>query len=1065
MEMLQKYRLLEKLGDGAQGTVYRAQDQASLQPAAIRTLGPGIHTDPSTRQRFEDECRTIAGLKHPNIACIRDYGDDGEIPFLVTEWLTGRDLRAVIADKTPFLVEQKLSILMQVGEALEHAVNSGVVHRNLRPSKIHLTPDGKVKIRDFGGAAMQAMEIPPDILREWQRYMAPEQIRGGSPTAESNIFSLGLIAYEFCTGAHPFAAEADGGGADPLASPSSFPTVEQFPELPLGLWPIVEKCLASDPAERFPAVPDFRLACLGLISELAEDSQLLLMELQTALPRLRTAAGVEGAPPEISRLTAEVEMALHTGVKSGYQLLNRLAADLAEHHSRLLPAAATPSPFLFEPDASRPAEGTPTASESMEALPQAPVSLQATEPALLDPLAAGLEPPETTPVTPGAAGVVSGPHANADADTGSEDRLFTALQTGAGGDPLWPLLHGSPDSTAAAQAESSAALYGLSMPADAAGNERAILLLKEIDQARETFRKAVERFQIEQSGPQAAPAPDQSSAQVVEPKPDDQEAVPAPVSQEVAVPAAEAEGANDPYYRSIRNIEVAENHPEDSALPLEETESASAASHRQSKSQVLWVVAPALLLGVALGTTVWLRTQPYQGSTPASSTSGAGGPLTSSQASSQDPLSAAKNAGSAAAGPEVRRNILLEEARNLGSAGLRDESRVFLNRLLELYPGYRPALDELNQIEAESKTATTREDPAPAVRNLLASALSAIKGGNLPKAKADLDRADKLQPGLPDVAALRRRWQTKKAEITAADAREQEKQKELARRQKIDTLTQQADDFYRLAKYPEALALAEEQLSLDPQFTQALELRIRTIEAQRNLKSYEASLVARQYPDALAALDKLERINPADPNLTAYRKRIETESGGGRAVLSVHALGEAAELMLDDRPAGAKGELVNKTIPTGRHRITLRNNAGPQIEQAVDLTDGQKVYLVYDLTAKLMRPMTEADRETLSRRQARQEVHRFAVEHVHGIFRGSCKGTLAVNYFDVEFTPETGNHAFSRPFRNLKLRIEDRNAVLLSVVDNKEFSSFKFPDAQSAEALKKLWGSLLGLDR
>jgi hypothetical protein len=112
-----------------------------------------------------------------------------------------------------------------------------------------------------------------------------------------------------------------------------------------------------------------------------------------------------------------------------------------------------------------------------------------------------------------------------------------------------------------------------------------------------------------------------------------------------------------------------------------------------------------------------------------------------------------------------------------------------------------------------------------------------------------------------------------------------------------------------------------------------------------------------------------------------------------------------------------------------------------------------------------MRPMTEADRETMNRRQARQELHRFGVEHVHGIFRGSCKGTLTVNYFDVEYTPVAGNHAFIRPFKNLKLRIADRTAVLLSAADNKEFSSFKFSDAQSAEALKKLWDSLLALDR
>jgi len=121
--------------------------------------------------------------------------------------------------------------------------------------------------------------------------------------------------------------------------------------------------------------------------------------------------------------------------------------------------------------------------------------------------------------------------------------------------------------------------------------------------------------------------------------------------------------------------------------------------------------------------------------------------------------------------------------------------------------------------------------------------------------------------------------------------------------------------------------------------------------------------------------------------------------------------------------------------------------------------------MVYEVAKQVMRPMTEADRELMNRNKAKQQVHRFDVEHTHGLFRGSCRGELLVSYFDVIYRPITGSHGFNIPFKTLKVRAEDKNVVLVFAMDSREFSSFKVQDAQTALSLKQLWDDLSSLDR
>jgi tetratricopeptide (TPR) repeat protein len=336
----------------------------------------------------------------------------------------------------------------------------------------------------------------------------------------------------------------------------------------------------------------------------------------------------------------------------------------------------------------------------------------------------------------------------------------------------------------------------------------------------------------------------------------------------------------------------------------------------------------------------------------------------------------------------------------------------------------------------------------------------------LDAAQASLEKAERMQPGQPEVGALRKRLEAKKAEAALNAARDQERlQEESNRRIAAEVQTTQAEELFRHGRYEEALAIAEEQLRQDASQARPGDLRLRAGEAQRWLKSFESAMSAGKPFDALTAFERLEHVNPLDPNLPALKRRLESNSRTGHASLSIFPLGDAAGLLLDDRGVGTNGELAEHSVPAGRHRIAARNGHGPEVSISYDFADGQRVFLVYDVARQFLRPMTESDREAMSRSKARQRTESFAAEHIHGIFRGSCKGSLIVGFHDVVYRPDSGDHGFNMPFNALKLRIENRTATLLFAADNRTFESYRLQDAAAALALKKFWDELSSLEK
>ena len=1056
METLGKYELLEKLEDGSLGPVYKAFDRPSHRNVTLITLGVDIPWDPAPKERFDTECAAILRLEHPNLAAVYEQGEDRKISFLAAELLPGKNLKQLIAENAATTLEWKISVMVQAASGIAHAHTQGVLHRCLRPGNIYLLPDGTAKVSGFGCGSVPSSPSAAGEPSLAKIYLSPEQLMGREATAQSDIFSIGLIFYEFVTGVHPFHDADSNKTLDYIQHQAQFPTVEQFPDLPFNLWPILERCLAKEAEERYPSMQELGLACQGMLEELAEDSECMRIELQTALPRLRKAAKRAKAPASLAKLQSDIEQVLFRVHDSDYQSLNRLILTLTEQHRLLDSPAETSSSGVFE-SLEIPAE--PCLRVEVAADPSIETSPGPQELA---------EPAPPAPDTNGFLIMdgVSGPAAA----TGPDNAQYAAAE---------PAQRSAPGEVAALPASDTPASLG--SPASAitaeskptllvakAGSSRARAfpkdsfseLLRKIDQGQESTQKLVDSFLAgRQAMASAKPGPESKGPDgpmAVSPGQSSCESSP-----EVSPPAPDANSAAAEPQKPVGPIHAADVQ----VFPVENPFDAAAHFPEElprpaRRRTALWICASTVLLALTFAIP-GVGDRLITGIGKAVVQKGWMGRGKSVQTPAEDPMAiAVRNQLNFA-----RRDILLEEAEILHAVGRRQEARTFLLRLLELYPNYAPAKEELEQIKTELSAPSDQDNQIPPIQKLLGSASSAIKSGNLQKAKTDLDAVEQLQPGSPEVAQLRKSLEAKRTELAQSAARDQEAQLTAKQQKDSEALALRAGELYRQGRYDDALAAVDEHLARYPTSTQIQEIRNQTVEVKQNLKSYETAVSAGKSADAQAAIDKIEQINPADPDLAAMRKRAESLAVSGSATLSVYPIAEPAILLLDDRPVGAGGELVNQPIPAGKHKLAARNGNSQGVEIVHEFTNGQAISLVYDVPGQVLRTMNESDRGRIAKSKAKLQVHRFAVEHSHGILRGSCKGDLTIDYYHVVFQPTSGSHGFSVTFKDLKLRIENKTAVLLFAANGTEFVTFKFPDAPSAQMLRKQWDDLTALDK
>jgi TolB-like protein/Flp pilus assembly protein TadD/predicted Ser/Thr protein kinase len=246
------YTILEKLGEGGMGVVYKATDTRLDRTVALKFLPPHRAGADRDRERFIQEARTAAGLSHPGICTIHDVVDEGENPFIVMEFVEGETLRSVVA-RAPLPPKEAIGVATQIADALEAAHAKGIVHRDVKSENIMLTPDGRAKVMDFGLARLRgAARLTRSASTVGTLgYMSPEQVQGQEADARSDLFSLGVVLYEMLAGRLPFPGEHEAAMVYAIVNQEPDPLERTAPNAPAEVRQVVAKALEKNPAERY----------------------------------------------------------------------------------------------------------------------------------------------------------------------------------------------------------------------------------------------------------------------------------------------------------------------------------------------------------------------------------------------------------------------------------------------------------------------------------------------------------------------------------------------------------------------------------------------------------------------------------------------------------------------------------------------------------------------------------------------------------------------------------------------------------------------------------------------
>lgn len=264
------YIVTEKIGTGGMANVYRAQHGVTGEPVAIKVLALHLEGQPEARARFRHEAALLLDLRHPHILPVYDYGEDGDVPYLVMRLLSGRSLADWLRETTPDFADAA-RLVRQLAGALDYAHARGVIHRDVKPGNVLFDADGTPFLADFGVATVldqaAGYDAAPGEFVGTAAYASPEQCLGVPLTGASDQYALAVVAYQMLAGRRPF----DGPTAlavislhlsEPLPDP-----LAHNPALPGVVRPVLERALAKRPEERYPSVLAFSRAldaALGL---------------------------------------------------------------------------------------------------------------------------------------------------------------------------------------------------------------------------------------------------------------------------------------------------------------------------------------------------------------------------------------------------------------------------------------------------------------------------------------------------------------------------------------------------------------------------------------------------------------------------------------------------------------------------------------------------------------------------------------------------------------------------------------------------------------------------------
>src|ERR671938_1476335 len=249
-----RYRLDERIAGGGMGDVWRATDEGLGRTVAIKILLPALVQEPGFAERFRGEARTMATINHPGVVDVYDYGSENGSAFLIMEYVEGDALSKTLSRVGRLTPGRTMALVAQAADALQAAHEKGIVHRDVKPGNLLVRPNGTLVLTDFGIArsAMVGQLTAAGSVLGTASYISPEQAAGGVATPASDVYALGVVAYQCLSGHRPF----DGATPIEIAMKHVRDTPRPLPaDIPPAVRAIVDRALAKDPAARWPTAP------------------------------------------------------------------------------------------------------------------------------------------------------------------------------------------------------------------------------------------------------------------------------------------------------------------------------------------------------------------------------------------------------------------------------------------------------------------------------------------------------------------------------------------------------------------------------------------------------------------------------------------------------------------------------------------------------------------------------------------------------------------------------------------------------------------------------------------